>query len=93
LSPSPIRYKAAGSVTGKERSMTASINVKIAVVPPIPSARVKTAAEVNPGDFQNCRNAYLMCMFPLALNYAAKPPELAVAKRKTFLRPIGYKVF
>jgi hypothetical protein len=32
-------------------------------------------------------------MFPLPLNYAAKPPELAVAKRKTFLRPIGYKVF
>ena len=37
-SPSPMRYRAAGSETGRERSMTASIRVKMAVVPPMPRA-------------------------------------------------------
>src|SRR5580700_5618587 len=38
--------------------MTASIKVKIAVVPPIPRARVSIAAEVKPGARRNCRSAY-----------------------------------
>jgi len=57
--PSPIRYKVVGSATGKERSITASIRVKIAGVP-IPRERVRLAAVVNPGDLRNCRKAYLM---------------------------------
>jgi hypothetical protein len=57
LSPSPMRYRLAGSATGRERSITAWISVKIAVVPPMPSASVSTAAAVNTGDSRNCRNA------------------------------------
>src|SRR5438552_15163677 len=53
-SPSPIRYRRAGSETGSGRNMTASMSVKIAVVPPIPNAIVRTAAAVNTRDAQNC---------------------------------------
>jgi hypothetical protein len=38
--------------------MIAWIIVKIAVVPPIPSASVSVAAAVNTGDFRNCLNVY-----------------------------------
>ncbi len=48
--PSPIRYNRAGSATGSDRSITAWISVKIAVVPPMPRASVATAAIVNTGD-------------------------------------------
>src|SRR5262252_8284675 len=41
--------------------MTASISVKIAVVPPMPMARVRTAATVNAGASLNWRTAYLTC--------------------------------
>ncbi|HEX3703533.1 MAG TPA: hypothetical protein VHU82_09390 [Vicinamibacterales bacterium] len=37
-------------MTGSERSITAWISVKMAVVPPVPSARVRRAAAVNTGD-------------------------------------------
>ena len=56
-SPSPMRYRRAGSATGSDRSMTAWISVKIAVVPPMPSASVRTAAAVKTGDGRNCRSA------------------------------------
>lgn len=46
LSPSPMRYNAAGSATGSDFSITAWMRVKIAVVPPMPSARVRTAVAV-----------------------------------------------
>ena len=38
--------------------MTAWIIVKIAVVPPIPSASVTVTAAVNIGDIRNCRKVY-----------------------------------
>jgi hypothetical protein len=38
----------------------ASIKVKIAVVPPIPKAKVMMAAAVKTGDSRNCRMAYRM---------------------------------
>ena len=57
LSPSPMRYSRAGSDTGSDRSITAWISVKMAVVPPMPKASVSTAAEVNTGDSLNCRTA------------------------------------
>ena len=40
--------------------MTAWIMVKIAVVPPIPSASVTVTAAVNIGDIRNCRKVYRM---------------------------------
>ena len=33
------------------------MSVKIAVVPPIPNANVRMAAEVKTGDMRNCRKA------------------------------------
>ncbi len=56
-SPSPIRYSRAGSATGSDRSMMAWTRVKMAVVPPMPSASVSTAATVNTGDSRNWRTA------------------------------------
>ena len=46
-----------GFATGKDLRRIALINVKIAVVAPIPSARVRIAVIVNPGVFRNCRTA------------------------------------
>ena len=37
--------------------MTAWIREKMAVVPPMPSANVSTAAAVNTGECRNCRKA------------------------------------
>src|SRR5262245_42161845 len=53
-SPSPTLYKRAGSVTGNGWSITASMSERIAVVPPIPNARVRTAVVVKRRDAQNC---------------------------------------
>jgi hypothetical protein len=53
-----VLYRRAESETGSERSMTASISMKIAVVPPIPKASVSTAAAVNTPDTHNCLAAY-----------------------------------
>ena len=50
-------YSRLGSATGRERSITASTSVKIAVVPPIPSASVSTAAAVKTGDIRSRRTA------------------------------------
>ena len=46
LSPSPMRNRVAGSLTGSDFSITACISVKMAVVPPMPRARVRTAVAV-----------------------------------------------
>jgi hypothetical protein len=59
-SRSPTRYSAPGSETGKDRSITAWIREKIAVVPPIPSASVRMAVAVNMGASLNWRRAYRM---------------------------------
>ena len=56
-SPSPMRYRRAGSLTGSDRSMTAWISVKMAVVPPIPSASVRIAVIVKTRAAKNCRSA------------------------------------
>ena len=52
-----MRYRRAGSPTGSERSMTAWISVKMAVVPPMPRASVRTAVAVKTRATQNCRSA------------------------------------
>ncbi len=52
-----MRYKLAGSPTGSDRSITAWMSVKIAVVPPMPSASVSTAAAVKTGEDLNWRMA------------------------------------
>ena len=56
-SPSPMRYRRDGSLTGSDCSMTAWMSVNIAVVPPMPSASVRTAVMVNTRATQNCRSA------------------------------------
>ena len=57
LLPSPIRYRPSGLPTGSERSITAWMSVKIAVVPPMPTDRVRIAAAVKTGDNRNWRRA------------------------------------
>ena len=52
-----MRYSSEGSLTGSDCSMTAWMSVKIAVVPPMPSASVRTAVVVNTRATQNCRSA------------------------------------
>jgi hypothetical protein len=44
-------------VTGSERTITAWISVKTAVVPPIPKARVNTTAAEKTGANRNCLKA------------------------------------
>src|ERR1700733_12365248 len=46
--------------TGKGRNTMPSTTLKIAVLAPMPSARVSTAVTVNPGDRRNWRSASLM---------------------------------
>jgi hypothetical protein len=50
-----MRYRRDGSETGSDRSITAWMSVKIAVVPPIPNASVTTAAAVNTGAWRSWR--------------------------------------
>ena len=54
---SPTRSRVDGSCTGNDRRSTACTRVKMAVVAPMPSARVRTAVRAKPGDRRNCRNA------------------------------------
>src|SRR6202171_1883496 len=44
-----------GRGKGKERSRTVSTTLKMAVLAPMPKARVKIATEVKPGFFRNMR--------------------------------------
>jgi hypothetical protein len=53
-----IMTRRSGSAYGSGDSRTARITEKIAVVAPIPSASVRTAAAANPGDRRRPRNAY-----------------------------------
>ena len=57
LSPSPMRYSREGSPTGSDFSITAWMSVKMAVVPPMPSASVRTAVAVNARAAPNLRSA------------------------------------
>ena len=47
--------------------MMDSTSEKIAVFAPIPSASVRTAVSVNPGDFRNCLKANFMSLSILSL--------------------------
>src|ERR1700733_9476036 len=58
--PSPIRTSASGCSYGSGFSRTPYTAVKIAVLAPIPSASVSTAAMVNPGFAASVRKAYRM---------------------------------
>ena len=53
-----------GTFTG--RSTTAFNTLKTTALAPIPSASVKIAVIVNPGDFLNCRNAILSSLVIMA---------------------------
>ena len=54
--PGPLKSRD-GSATGNDFSMTAWMSVKIAVVPPMPSASVSIAVTVNTGASRNWRSA------------------------------------
>ena len=60
--------------------MMESTREKIAVLAPIPSARVNTAVSVNPGDFSNCRNANFRSFSIPGLLSACDPPQSPVPK-------------
>src|SRR5271167_1670176 len=45
-----------GFSTASDRSITASIKLKIAVLAPMPRARVRIATALKPGDFRSMRN-------------------------------------
>ena len=49
---------------GSGLSRTALTTLKMAVFAPIPSARVRIATKVNPGDLRNCRNAKTRSLMP-----------------------------
>ena len=57
LSPSPIRYSRSGSPTGSDFSITACMSVKMAVLPPMPSASVSTAVAVKTRAERSVRRA------------------------------------
>src|SRR4029434_8404520 len=52
-----MRTSCSGFSKGSGLRRTASKTVKMAVLAPIPSARVRTAIRVNPGDFLSSRRA------------------------------------
>ena len=78
--------------------MTAWIMVKIAVVPPIPSASVTVTAAVNIGDIRNCRKAYrrLVNMFYKSSPYIIRDADDFVSlKQRGFVgnpRHTGYSM-
>jgi|ERR1035438_7852611 hypothetical protein len=58
-----MRYSCDGLAIGSGFNITACINVKIAVVAPIPSARVVIVASVNTGDWRICGIEYRTSAF------------------------------
>src|ERR1700736_276919 len=54
-----IFTRRSGSLNGNGRNRTESMIANIAVLAPIPRAKVRTATNVKPGDFQRRRAAYL----------------------------------
>src|SRR3954471_4050022 len=54
---SQITAMRSASRYGKRSRKTALTTVKMALFTPIPSARVRTATKVKPGDFRSCRKA------------------------------------
>src|SRR5690348_11656185 len=88
---SPILHNSCGFATGSDFSITWCTSVKIAVVAPIPSARVITAVVVTPGAFRSCRSA--------SRKSAITPPQYGSTDEKlanlaifnTHQRSFGYK--
>src|SRR5215210_5368663 len=67
LRPCVRRKRLSGSPTGSGRHMTAFIRLKIAVLPPIPSASERVTAAVKAGLFRSNRRAYTTSGTRLAL--------------------------
>src|SRR6266699_6526874 len=63
--------------------MTAWIKVNIAVVPPVPKAKVSTAAAVKTGDNRNCRRAYLRLPGRICIDHLS---HITKARRSRFPR-------
>ena len=85
-SPSPIRYRRPGSDTGSGRSMTPSMSVTTAVVPPMPSASVTTAAAVNARDARSLRQPWNRCR--RRLSATREGPRIAVPLPRSFRQSV-----
>ena len=69
-----LRYTTrAGSATGSDRSSTAFMTLKTAVLAPMPSARVSTQTRVKPGVFLSWRNAYLRSLASVGMLASGVP--------------------
>ena len=72
--------------------MTAWIIVKIAVVPPIPKARVSVAAAVNTGDIRNCLKVYRTVLRKSALLQSVSTIEVLLPSKKvTKIQPLVFQ--
>src|SRR6202022_697868 len=61
---------------GNGRNSTASITLKIALLAPIPRARVKMAMALKPGAFTNIRNAYFRSVSTIVSAELLRPQRL-----------------
>src|SRR5678815_4523827 len=74
--------------------MIAWIKVKIAVVPPIPKARVRMTADVKTGDSRNCLTLYRRVLSIFCIRASIEPDIPHVQKsslRNTLLEQKGYE--
>src|SRR5262245_12573060 len=72
-----IITRRSGSRYGSGRSSTASMTLKIAVVAPIPSARVRSATVVNPGLRRSVRTPYVMSCQSVVMAESSRWPLLS----------------
>src|SRR5215467_5140696 len=85
-----MRYSWAGSATGKDFSMMACVRVKIAVVAPMPMARVSNAVNVNVGAWRSCRRGSGRLAEGFARGY---PPADYTSTQKRWFHEVNLRVF
>ena len=68
---SPTTTSCCGSLIGSMRRSTAFTTVKIAVLAPMPRARVSTATEVKAGLFSSSRSAYRRSWYKVSIIQAS----------------------
>src|SRR4030095_7361863 len=75
-----------GSLNGRPRRKRSLIKLKMAVLRPIPSARVIKARRVNPGALINCRKAKRtsVIIIILTLKFGCSDPVMWIQPREVF---------